>query len=62
MVQISAVNRKLICDVASKLINIGINFEYQVKDNCIFIGGVTKHSVLYLLSPLEIKDEDVLEK
>lgn len=62
MVLISTVNKKLICDVASKLINIGINFEYQVKDNCIFIDGVTKRSVLYLLSPLGIKEEDVFEE
>ena len=62
MVLVSNVSKSLICDVATKLIGIGIDFEYQVKDNCIFIEGVTKHSVLYILSPLGVTDEDVFEE
>lgn len=61
MVGISTLNKKLICAIATKLINLGIDFEYQVKDNCILINGVTKRSVLSTLSPVGIKEEDVFE-
>lgn len=62
MVLISNVSKSLICDVATKLIDIGIDFEYQIKDNCILIDRVTKNSVLYILSPLGVTYEDVFEE
>ena len=61
MVGISILNKENICAIATKLINLGIDFEYQVKDNCILIYGVTKQSILSSLSSLGIKEVDVFD-
>lgn len=61
MVIISTTNKELICNVAAKLVNIGIGFDYRVKEDCILIDSMSKELLLYIFSPSELNGAYVFE-
>lgn len=61
MVIISTTNKELLCYVAAKLVNIGIDFDYRVKEDCILIDNMSKELLLYFFSPSELYGASVFE-